>query len=592
MMADRILSDEERAGLCRQSFAVFSAMAFAAVNPGVTFQPAPYLNLLAGKLQQMIDGEVRNLIVTLPPRGLKSFTVSVALPAYILGRDPSQQVMAVSYGQSLAETHGRDRLKLMRHPLFISTFGKVLQRGGSARKLTTHSRGGAFATSIDASATGLGADWLIFDDPQKAQGAMSEQVRTSTSAQFEQTFLSRRNNPSTARIIIVMQRLHEDDFVGHALGLGGLEWDVLNLPAIAEEDEEHPYPTPAGRRVFRRKAGEALHPARASVEMLRQTEEAIGSARFATQYQQRPAPAGGGLVQEKWFQRYAKEDLPGQFDEVIQSWDTANTVSEWADWTVCTTWGRLGQSIYLLHVHRERLLFPDLVRAAVRMAERFDPTVVLVEDHASGTQLLQVLRDQGFGKGRAIKPVGDKQIRMTNQTALIESGRVWLPAEADWVQSYLHELILFPNARHDDQVDSTSQALDYLTSWFAGKGLFEFMRQKAAQVSGGGSPASADDTPGATPKEPPDRVNAWKLVRFSGQLIEMDGTVRKPGPDGTAWVLWNVLPASFEVLDSYHPANPDKRPMATLPPPPHLDRGAGGWHDPLMSMPAWLNGGS
>lgn len=484
-----VLLDDERASLCRQSFAVFSAMAFVAVNPGVTFQPAPYLNLLAGKLQQMIDGSSRNLIITLPPRGLKSFTASVALPAYILGRDPSQQVMAVSYGQSLAEAHGRDRLKLMRHPLYSSVFGQVLQQGGSARKLTTHSRGGAFATSIDASATGIGADWLIFDDPQKAQGAMSEQVRTSTNAQFEQTFLSRRNNPATARIIIVMQRLHEDDFVGHALGLGGLEWDVLNLPAIAEEDEEHPYPTPAGERVFRRKMGEALHSERASVEMLRQTEQVIGAARFATQYQQRPAPAGGGLVQEKWFRRYAKADLPPHFDEVIQSWDTANTVSEWADWTVCTTWGRLGQSIYLLHVHRERLLFPDLVRAALRMAARFNPTVVLVEDHASGTQLLQVLREQGFGRGRAVKPVGDKQIRMTNQTALIESGRVWLPADADWVQSYLHELVLFPNARHDDQVDSTSQALDYLTSWFDSKGLLEFIRQ---QPNGAGSPSRID----------------------------------------------------------------------------------------------------
>lgn len=590
-MTGHVLSDEERAGLCRQSFAVFSALAFAAVNPGVKFQPAPYLNLLAGKLQQMVDGEVRNLIVTLPPRGLKSFTVSVALPAFILGRDPSQQVMAVSYGQSLAETHGRDRLKLMRHPLYISAFGSVLQRGGSARKLTTHSRGGAFATSIDASATGLGADWLIFDDPQKAQGAMSELIRTSTNAQFEQTFLSRRNNPATARIIVVMQRLHEDDFVGHVLGLGGLEWDVLNLPAIAEEDEEHPYPTPAGRRVFRRQSGEALHPARASVEMLRQTEEAIGASRFATQYQQRPAPAGGGLVQAKWFQRYAREDLPVRFDEVIQSWDTANTVSEWADWTVCTTWGRLGQSVYLLHVHRERLLFPDLVRAALRMAERFNPTVVLVEDHASGTQLLQVLRDQGFGRGRPIKPVGDKQIRMTNQTALIESGRVWLPADADWVQSYLHELVLFPNARHDDQVDSTSQALDYLTSWFDGKGLLEFMRQEAAQASGDAGGVQGTEQTGATPKEPPDRVNAWKRVRFTGQFIEMDGTVRRPGPDGTAWILWCALPNGFEELDWYHPANPDKQPMASLPAPPHLAPTPPRWFDTSLPRPSWLNGG-
>lgn len=551
-----VLSEDQRASLCRQSFAVFAAMAFAAVNRGVKYQPAPYLDLLAGKLQQMIDGDVRNLIVTLPPRGLKSFTVSVALPAFIVGRDPSQQVMAVSYGRSLAEAHGRDRLKLMQHPLYTSVFGQVLKRGGSAGKLSTTMRGGVMATSIDAAATGLGADWLIFDDPQKAQEAMSELIRTSTNSKFEHAFLSRRNNPATARIIIVMQRLHEDDFVGHVLGLGGLDWDVLNLPAIAEEDEEHVYPTPAGPRVFRRKAGEALHPKRASVEELRRTEQTIGPALFATQYQQRPAPAGGGLVQEKWFQRYAKDDLPRSFDEVIQSWDTANTVSEWADWTVCTTWGRLGQSIYLLHVHRERLLFPDLVRAALRMAERFNPTVVLVEDKASGVQLLQVLREQGFGKGRAIKPVGDKQIRMTNQTALIESGRVFLPAEADWVQAYLHELILFPNARHDDQVDSTSQALDYLTSWFDGKGVFEFTRREAAAVE-------------AEPDLPPCRLElAWWKVRCKFDDVTFHATTGeyRNGPEGYVWI------PEYEARDAVAMGNWEK--LGEYKPPEKLRRWA------------------
>ncbi|GAA0627216.1 hypothetical protein GCM10009422_25180 [Brevundimonas kwangchunensis] len=149
--------------------------------------------------------------------------------------------------------------------------------------------------------------------------------------------------------------------------------------------------------MFSRKAGEPLHPEWAPLEYLTSMEQSIGKALFATQYQQRPAPAGGGLVQAEWFQRYAREDRPKHFDEIIQSWDTANTVTQWADWTVCSTWGRLGESIYLLHVDREPLLFPDLVRVVRRLADQFDPTVVLIEDHASGTQLLQVLREQGFG---------------------------------------------------------------------------------------------------------------------------------------------------------------------------------------------------
>jgi predicted phage terminase large subunit-like protein len=543
MSAPTSLADDDRASACRQSFALFNAMAFAAVNPGVALQPAPYLQLLAGKLQQMVDGTVRNLIVTLPPRGLKSFTVSVALPAYILGLDPGRQVMCVSYGQELAQGLGRDRLKLMTHPLYRSTFPESRLSQASVRKLTTPERGGAYATSIDAPATGLGADWLIFDDPQKAQGTLSEQIRTSTNAQFEQTFLSRRNDPTTARIIVVMQRLHEDDFVGHVLGLGGLEWDVLNLPAIAEEDEEHFYETPFGERVFRRKAGEALHPARISVEELREIEKTMGSARFATQYQQRPAPAGGGLVQAKWFNRYPKADLPERFDEVIQSWDTANTISEFADWTVCTTWGRLGESIYLLHVHRERMLFPHLLKAARRMADRFNPDVVLVEDHASGTQLIQMLREQGFGKCRPVKPVGDKQIRMTNQTALIESGRVWLPSDADWVQTYLHELVLFPNARHDDQVDSTSQALDWLSGYFDGRGLLEFYRQEAAAVT-----KQAEDLP-------PERLDWpwWKMrCRFDDVTAHCTTGEYRNGEQGWVWI------PMYEARDLLHSGNWEK----------------------------------
>lgn len=517
----RPLTVDDRAGLCRLSFEVFAAAAFAALYPGKVFQPAPYLSLLCGKLQGLVDGEGQNLIVTLPPRGLKSFLVSVALPAWLLGRDPGAQAMAVSYAQSLADAHGRDRIKLMRSPFYRSIFGDVLTQGGSPRRVATFDRGGVFATGIDGSATGMGADYLIFDDPQNAQGALSDVVRTSSNRQFEQTFLSRRNDPLTARIIIVMQRLHEEDFVGHALALPGLDWDVLNLPAIAEEAEEHPYRTAVGERVFRRKTGDPLHPERFPLDYLEDMRATIGEGRFATQYQQRPAPAGGGLVQEAWFRRYAKADQPQYFDEVIQSWDTANTVSEWADWTVCSTWGRLGQSVYLLHVHRERLLFPDLVRAVRRLADRFDPDVVLIEDHASGTQLLQVLREAGFGKGRAIKPVGDKEIRMTNQTALIESGRVWVPSDADWVQAYLRELLLFPNGKHDDQVDSTSQALAYIGSWMDGRGLIDFTREQALKLN-----------------PPPGKDQVYWLMRPPHPGATMTAALQdyRAGAHGTVWM--------------------------------------------------------
>lgn len=514
-------SEDQLAALMRSDFALFAKAAFAALYPGTPFQPAPYLDFLATRVQELIDGKIQNLAITLPPRCLKSFLTSIALPAFLVGQDPDCQVMAVSYAQSLADAHGRDRIKLMRTGFYRAVFGNVLGRAGAPGHIRTGQRGGLYATGIDGSATGMGADWLIFDDPQNAQGALSEQVRTSSNRQLAQTFLSRRNDPTTARMLIVMQRLHEDDFVGHALSLPGLHWEVVNLPAIAEDDETQVYDTVWGRRTFRRQKGQSLHPDRLPLDYLETMRQSLGDLRFATQYQQRPAPAGGGLVQSDWFKRYDPEDLPTAFDEVIQSWDTANKVHEWNDWSVCTTWGRLGRSVYLLHVHRERLQFPDLVRAALRLADRFQPTVVLIEDKASGTQLLQVLREQGFGHGRPIKPMADKEIRMTNQTALIESGRVWIPNNASWVEAYLQELVLFPNARHADQVDSTSQALAYLTSWLDSRGLFDFYRQAGAKAIGVPNPSLP-----YVRFRPPGPEAGMKLS--SGEY--------RAGPDGTVWI--------------------------------------------------------
>lgn len=507
----------------RQDFGLFAAAAFNTLYPETELEPAAYLDLMSARLQAVFEGEIQNLIVTVPPRSLKSFLTSIALPAFILGRDPTQQIMCVSYGQALGETLGRDRRKLMHSAFYRELFGTVLEGSGSPGRLQTSKNGFVIATSIDAAATGLGADYIIFDDPQKAQGAMSDAVRTATNNQLGQTFLSRRNDPKTARMLIVMQRLHEEDFVGHALTLPGMNWALLNLPAIAEEPEAHAFKKLGQPKLFTRQPGEALHPTRLPLAELDAIRSTIGEARFATQYLQRPAPAGGGLVQERWFERYGPKDLPDNFDEVIQSWDTANTTEEWSDWTVCTTWGRTEDAIYLLSVHRERMLFPDLVRATLRLAQRWRPDVVLIEDRASGTQLLQELRDRGIGYGRAIKPHANKEIRMTNQTALIESGRVWIPKEADWVQTYLRELLVFPNGKYDDQVDSTSQALAYLTAWLEARGLFEYMRREA-QGGPSGKPARRADMYGLT-----SATGTSHVITQSGKVIGADS-------DGVFWL--------------------------------------------------------
>ena len=192
------------------------------------------------------------------------------------------------------------------------------------------------ATSVGGVLTGRGAGLIVIDDPVKPGDAMSESRRAAANEWFDGTLYSRLNDKTKDAIVIVMQRLHEDDLVGHVLKRE--DWEVLSFPAIAEADEFHVVETPFGRKEFRRRSGEALHPARESLETLAHIRSTIGEYNFAGQYQQTPAPAGGGMVKEAWFRRYRMNDRPEKFDRIIQSWDTANKPSELADYSVCATW--------------------------------------------------------------------------------------------------------------------------------------------------------------------------------------------------------------------------------------------------------------
>lgn len=259
---------------------------------------------------------------------------------------------------------------------------------------------------------------------------------------------------------------------------------MLSFPAIAETDEIHIVETPFGSKQFSRPAGRALHPDRESLETLAQIRSTIGEYNFAGQYQQTPAPAGGGMIKEAWFRRYRLNDRPEKFDQVVQSWDTANKPSELADYSVCTTWGLKGPNFYLLNVLRKKLSFPDLKRAVVEQDRLFRPEVILIEDKASGTQLIQDLIEAGVSHVTRYKPDGDKIMRLHAQTAAIENGFVHLPEEAHWLVDYISELILFPAGRHNDQVDSTAQALAWSKQRLPGWGFLEYMRQEAERVRG------------------------------------------------------------------------------------------------------------
>jgi len=334
--------------------------------------------------------------------------------------------------------------------------------------------------------TGRGADIIIIDDPLKPEEALSEAHRQAANEWFDHTLYSRLNDKHTGAIILIMHRLHEDDLVGHVVGQE--DWEIVRLPAIAEEDETFVVDSPLGQRCFERRRGEALHPAREPLPMLEHIRKTVGEYNFAGQYQQAPSPLGGGLVKAAWFRRYAAEEVP-QFERIVQSWDTASKATELSDYSVCTSWGIAGKNLYLIDVLRQRMEYPELKRAVRAQYERFRPGVVLIEDKASGTQLIQELIADGLYAVTRYQPQFDKVMRMHAQTAMIENGFVHLPDAAPWLAAYLHEITTFPNGRHDDQVDSTAQMLDWFKQAGTGvpttnAGIFEYYRMLAEEARG------------------------------------------------------------------------------------------------------------
>lgn len=222
--------------------------------------------------------------------------------------------------------------------------------------------------------------------------------------------------------------------------------------------------TPYGWLKVHRKKGDVLQPSLMSRETLENFRRATSGYNYAAQIQQNPEPETGFIVQRVWLKFFMPEEKPEHFDLVLQSWDTANKDTELSDYSVCTTWGLTSSKVYLLDVYREKPEFPDLKRAVKRLAREHKARVVLVEDRASGTQLIQELRAEHFSIVQSAPALsGDKIMRLRSQTAKIEGGFVLFPKEASWLDIYLHELLTFPNYKKDDQVDSTVYALAWIT---------------------------------------------------------------------------------------------------------------------------------
>ena len=444
----------------RKDLSSFIQKTFSTVDPSATYRHNWHIDAVACPLEQCMQGEIRPLLIPLPPRNLKSIFASVAFIAWVLGIDPTRRIIDVSYSEDLAKKHSRDCRAVMESPWYRALFPwtRLDPRKNTELEFVTTQRGFRLATSVGGTLTGRGGNIIIIDDPLKPTDAMSEAKRETVKQWYNGTLYSRLDSKVDDVIILVMQRLHVDDLVGHVLKQE--EWVHLNLPAIAETYER--IQTGPGRYHVRQ-PGDLLHPAHEPLEALERQKRINGSYFFSSQYQQAPMQPGGTMIRWDWFRFYDEVPPLGENDRIIQSWDTASKAGELHDYSVCTTWQEHDGDYYLIHVYRERLEYPDLKRKVIAQAEQFEADVVLIEDKGSGTHLIQDLNYEGIVRPIDILPEGDKVTRMAAQSAKIEAGYVYLPESAPWLQDFMTEILQFPLGRHDDQVDSLSQFLGWVT---------------------------------------------------------------------------------------------------------------------------------
>lgn len=437
---------------------------FVTLNPDTAFAPHWYLELLASELQDCLEGCSTRLMVNMPPRFLKSISVSVAFVAYYLGHHPEKQVMCISYGQELSDKHAADCLRIMESSWYKALFPHT--RIAPARRQTsdfsTTRGGGRLSTSLFGVMTGRGADLIILDDPTKAQEALSEKTRASVNEIYSGAILSRLNSQEKGIIIIVMQRLHPDDLCGYILEKEPKKYRHIRLPLMAEEEQQFSYNSIQGlvTRVWQK--GTPLNPGLIRETKIKELRASMGEFFFMSQMQQNPVSRIGLIIKKEWLRYYNSAVPIGRPDRIIQSWDTAVKDGEINDYSVCVTFAEIDGRYYLINVYRKKRNYAELERDVIEQQAMHNADVVLIEDASSGSILLQELKNKGYGWARGVKPEKSKIMRLYSAQNYFENGLIYFPENAHWLPDLVNELTSFPNVKHDDQVDAISQFIQWV----------------------------------------------------------------------------------------------------------------------------------
>ena len=423
--------------------AMLSPAGFAMYASNGEWKPAKHLALLNEKLMDMATRKIKRLVVSMPPRHGKSELISKYLPAWIAGA-LREKVIITSYEADFASewcVKARELVQEYGQSVFDC---KIKDTVNKVDHWETTKGGVMYSAGVGGPLTGKGAQWIIIDDPIKNnEEANSAAAREKADDWFKSTVYTRLE--PDAVIIIMMTRWHEDDLIGRRLEQEPDEWEIIDFPAIAFEED-----------ALGRKPGEALWPERFDVPVLKKIEETLGQRWFSAMYQQRPVTGSGNKILHEWWNWY--DEPPTQFERIVVSWDTAWGIKERNDYSVSAVWGATKNGYYLLEVLRDRVEFPTLLDWAHDFSSRYLNCLHLVEDAVSGTPLTQMLRRDTDYPVKPQRVSVDKEARLNAVIHMIEAGLCHLPTKAPWLQEFLDEHRRFPGSRKD-QVDTTSLVL-------------------------------------------------------------------------------------------------------------------------------------
>ena len=436
-----------------------------------------HIHLIADRLQKVESGEIKRLMVFLPPRSSKSVICSKLFPAWYVGRHPQHEILTVSHSDQLASDFGRSVRDLVNFDLFNTVFPDVALRSDvrAAGKWKTNQGGTYYAAGVRSQIAGRGAHVAILDDVMSEEDSFSETGRRYVKEWYP-SGLRTRIMPNGS-IVIINTRYHEDDLCGWLLRQESQielenKWEVIKIPAWVDEPSSKMLNLPVGSSYF---------PEWKPSEILKNDEEEIkasnGSRYWESLYMQNPVPDTGGIIKKKWL-KWWDYDEPPACDYIIQTYDTAFSTKTTADFSVIQTWGIFEHmetdstgrenwvsNLILLGNEKGRFDYPALRTKAQELYDYHKPDVCIIEKKASGQSLIQDLRRAGLPVLDYI-PDRDKTARVYAATPLMEAGRVWLPKGYEWSDDLYGEAITFPNARHDDQVDAMTMAIHYMKeSW-------------------------------------------------------------------------------------------------------------------------------